>query len=233
MIAALNDDSCDTLRVRNLGRLDYAQAMRVQDAALRARIESGQGGGDLLVVEHPPVYTLGRGADEADLRGAPERTGVPVVRVDRGGGATFHGPGQVVVYPVVRLPGHSRDVRRYVGCLEQALVRTCAAFGVEATARPGQIGVWCEGGKIGSVGIGVRRGVAFHGVALNVCTRLDYFDEIVVCRCSAMSVTSLSAELGVERGARSAHLPSLSQAADALAESIAAELQMEIADGER
>jgi lipoate-protein ligase B len=183
------------LRVRALGTVPYLDALRLQESLVAANA-CGDADDTLLLLEHPPVYTLGRGADAADLRGAPERLGVPVYRVGRGGGATFHGPGQLVAYPVLRLRAAGRDVHRYVRALEASLIDTCAHFGVTASAPPGQTGVWVGERKIGAIGIGVRRGVAYHGIALNVSTDLSYFVHIVPCRTSGMAVTSLAQQLG-------------------------------------
>jgi lipoyl(octanoyl) transferase len=183
------------LQVRELGCVPYGDALALQETLVAANA-AGAGGDELLLLEHPPVYTLGRGADAADLRGAPQRLGVPVYRTGRGGGATFHGPGQLVAYPVVRLRAAGRDVHRYVRGLESALIATCARFGVIAATPPDQTGVWVGGRKIGSIGIGVRRGVAYHGVALNVSTDLSYFAHIVPCRASGQDVTSLERLLG-------------------------------------
>jgi lipoate-protein ligase B len=184
-----------TLHLRQLGRVAYAEALALQEALLAARID-GSGRDELLLLEHPPVYTLGRGADAADLRGAPQRLGVPVYRVGRGGGATFHGPGQLVAYPIVRLRAAGRDVHGYVRTLEAALIATCARFGTTASAPSGQTGIWVGARKIGAIGIGIRRGIAWHGVALHVTTDLSYFDHIVPCRTAGMAVTSLSQVLG-------------------------------------
>jgi lipoate-protein ligase B len=183
------------LRVRFLGRCDYEEALSLQEALLAAKI-GGDETDDLLLLEHPPVFTLGRGADETDLLGAPGRLGIPVHRVGRGGGATFHGPGQLVAYPIVRLRSSSRDVHRYIRSLEQVLVATCARFGVVAGVRPGITGVWLGEEKIASIGIGVRRGIAYHGVALNVTTHLDYFEQIVPCKAAGTKGTSLQRQTG-------------------------------------
>ncbi len=188
--------AAQAVRVRWLGRIGYAEAMRLQEEVLRDVTASATAIGEILVLEHEPVYTLGRGADEADLMGAPQRFGVPVFRVGRGGGATFHGPGQVVAYPIVRLPGGGRDVQGFVRRLERSLVATCTRHSVLARAVAGQTGVWTAAGKIGAIGIGVKRGVAYHGVALNVCNRLDYFENIVPCRIPGMAVTTLAGETG-------------------------------------
>jgi lipoyl(octanoyl) transferase len=184
------------LRVRFLGRCDYEEALLLQESLVAAKI-GGDEVDDLLLLEHPPVYTLGRGADEGDLLGAPRRMRVPVHRVGRGGGATFHGPGQLVAYPIVRLRPSGRDVHRYIRALEQALIATCARFGASAGVRPGITGVWVEDEKIASIGIGVRRGIAYHGVALNVTTELSYFEQIVPCRAADTKVTSLQKETGI------------------------------------
>ena len=192
---AASRETVGRLWARQLGCVPYADALALQDD-LVAACAAGSADDELLLLEHPPVYTLGRGADAADLQGAPQRLGVPVYRVSRGGGATFHGPGQLVAYPIVRLRAAGRDVHRYVRVLEAALIATCSRFGVAAVAPPGQTGVWAGGRKLASIGIGVRRGVAFHGIALNVSTDLAYFAHIVPCRTAGLAVTSLAVELG-------------------------------------
>jgi lipoyl(octanoyl) transferase len=211
------------LGVRELGCVPYGEALSLQESLLAARA-AGERGDELLLLEHPPVYTLGRGADAADLCGAPERLGVPVYRVGRGGGATFHGPGQLVGYPIVRLRAAGRDVHRYVRGLEAALVATCARLGVTACAPRGQTGVWADGRKLASIGIGVRRGVAYHGVALNVSTDLSYFAHIVPCRTSGLAVTSLAQILAAP--------PPLSMVGRVFAECLAAQLGCDGSDGE-
>jgi lipoate-protein ligase B len=203
------------LAVRRLGRRAYDEVLALQEDLL-ARVAAGEPE-TLLLLEHPPVYTLGRGADAADLRGAPERLDVPWFRVGRGGGATFHGPGQLVAYPIVRLRAAGRDVSAYVGALEGALIDTCAAFGVAADAPGGQVGVWVGGRKIGSVGIGVRRGIAYHGIALNVSTDLSYFEAITVCRSEGMRLVNL--------GALCAAPPPLAAVGDAFARALARRLE--------
>lgn len=183
------------LRVRFLGRVRYAQALAMQEELIAAKI-AGDDRDDLLLLEHEAVYTLGRSANAADLLDAPVETGAPVFRIGRGGGVTFHGPGQLVGYPIVHLRP-SRDVHRYIRMLERSLTATCAELGVDAGVRPGETGVWVGEEKIASIGIGVRHGIAFHGVALNVDTDLTYFDRIVPCRSAALRMTSLERRLGV------------------------------------
>lgn len=196
-------DEATAVRVRHLGVVEYGEALRRQEAVLQRMVEGATATGEILLLEHEAVYTLGRGADEADLMGAPQRLGVPVFRVGRGGGATFHGPGQIVAYPIVGLPGGARDVHAFIRLLETALIETCAHFGVAARTVAGATGVWTSGGKIGAIGIGVKRGVAFHGVALNVSNDLHYFERIIPCRAPGMAVTTL-----VRQGARGATVAS-------------------------
>lgn len=178
------------LQARWLGRQPYAAALSHQERLLGRATAEKTRDGHLLLLEHDHVYTLGRGADEHDLQGAPERLGVPTFRVGRGGGVTYHGPGQLVAYPIIRLPGG--DVQRYVHLLEETLIATCARFDVAAGRRGDAIGVWAGGRKIASVGIGVRRGVAYHGIALNVSPELRYFEQIVPCREAALRFTALA-----------------------------------------
>jgi lipoate-protein ligase B len=178
------------LHVRWLGRMGYEEALLLQESLLAAKM-AGDTRDYLLLLEHEPVYTLGRGADENDLQGAPARLGVPVFRVGRGGGATYHGPGQLVAYPLLRLDHHGRDVHRYVRGLEACVIATCRELGIDASVRPGSTGVWAGNGKIASIGIGVRRGVTCHGVAINVATNLGHFEAIVPCREPGLRLTSI------------------------------------------
>ncbi len=191
MELSADHDPVSGIDARWLGRIEYQDALALQESLVARKI-AGEQRDYLLLLEHDPVYTLGRGADAADLRGAPERLGVPVHRVGRGGGATFHGPGQLVAYPLIQLAARGRDVHRYVRTLEQSLIETCADFGVAASTRAGITGVWVGDEKIASIGIGVRRGITLHGIALNVSTELDYFAQIVPCRLPALRVTTLA-----------------------------------------
>jgi lipoate-protein ligase B len=175
--------------------MDYQEALTLQEELLAAKI-AGAPLDYLLIVEHEAVYTLGRGANEAELLGAPERLGVPVFRVGRGGGVTYHGPGQLVVYPIMRLSRGGRDVQRYVRNLEQVIVETCRRYGVSAIARPELTGVWVGDCKIASIGIGVKRWITYHGLALNVSTDLKYFEDVVPCRMPSLRMTTLEAVMG-------------------------------------
>jgi len=184
-----------SLIVREFESLPYAAGLALQEE-LVARKLAGDHDDYLLVLEHEAVFTLGRGADARDLRGADVALGVEAVRVSRGGGVTFHGPGQLVAYPIIALDRGARDVRRYVWRLEQVLIGVCGDFGIPGTRRDGLTGVWVEDAKIAAIGIGVRRWTTFHGVALNVSTELRYFSRIVPCRQPNARVTSMAVERG-------------------------------------
>lgn len=168
--------------VRRFGRLGYRDACLLQD---RAAAEVAAGAPDrLLFVEHPPVVTVGRGADPGQLRASVpelESRGISVRETDRGGGVTYHGPGQLVGYPVVALRRRGLSVRGYLGVLEAALVEVLRGEGLEVGVRPGLTGVWNAAGKVAAIGIAVRRGISRHGFALNVDPDLGCFDLIVPC----------------------------------------------------
>jgi lipoyl(octanoyl) transferase len=183
------------LVVRELGVCAYATVLALQEEILARKID-GDSTDYLLLLEHEPVYTLGRGADGADLLGADQGLGIPSFRVGRGGGATFHGPGQLVAYPLLTLGHGGRDVHRYVRALEEVLIRVCRDFGIAAVRREGLTGVWVDSSKIASIGIGVRRWTTFHGIALNVSTDLSFFASIVPCRMPDVRMTSMALELG-------------------------------------
>jgi lipoyl(octanoyl) transferase len=153
----------------------------------------------LLLVEHEPVVTLGRGTRASSLPLAPaelERRGLDVAEVERGGDVTYHGPGQLVGYPVLDLREHREDLHWYLRQLEAGLIAALAALGVPAERSPGLTGVWTRGRKIASLGIHVKQWVTFHGFALNVTTDLDYFDLIVPCGIKDVIMTSVAQELG-------------------------------------
>src|ERR1700730_1841765 len=166
------------LSVVRSGALDYATALELQNALVAARMSDAIAD-TLLLLEHPHVYTLGRGADQRFLVDPP--AGVPVFRISRGGQVTYHGPGQLVGYPILKLEGPDRDVLRYLRKLEQILIDALARCGVEARRRAGLTGVWVDNEKIASIGVGIRRWVTLHGFAINVATDLSYFDRIVPC----------------------------------------------------
>jgi lipoyl(octanoyl) transferase len=191
------------LTARWLGRVPYRDAWDLQKLLAAARAE-GRVDGQLLLLEHPAVLTLGRQADEAHIL-APgpllEARGIEVIRVERGGEVTYHGPGQLVAYPIIRLADRTLLLRPYVRALEAALADTCASFGVAAGRRDGHPGCWVDPDgprprKIGALGIRVERGVAYHGIALNVDVALADFELIDPCGMPGLTSTSIASELG-------------------------------------
>ncbi|WP_424664899.1 lipoyl(octanoyl) transferase LipB [Candidatus Binatus sp.] len=181
-------DARGALTVANLGVLDYDAALAMQSEMLAARID-GRVGDTMLMMEHPHVFTLGRGADEGFIVSNTET--VPVRRVSRGGQVTYHGPGQLIGYPILKLEGRDRDVTKYLRCLETAMIDALAKFGIDAGRREKMTGVWVGGRKIASIGIGIRRWTTWHGFALNVSTDLSYFDSIVPCGIEGCRMTSV------------------------------------------
>jgi lipoyl(octanoyl) transferase len=178
-----------------LGQVPYATALRLQDA-VRRQVRRGEGPERLLLLEHPPVYTLGRNAHAGDVLAGREwlaGQGIDVHESDRGGQATYHGPGQLVGYPILDLNPDRRDVRRYVVDLCSVLVRTLAELGVPAQARPSpQIGVWAGEAKIASLGVHLSRWVTTHGFALNVAPDLSHFSGLVPCGMPGVALTSVA-----------------------------------------
>ena len=186
------------LVVVDLGRRPYAPILTLQRDLCRRRVTGETDHDLLLLVEHEPVITLGRGTRAASLPIPPaelERRGVPVVEVERGGDVTYHGPGQLVGYPILDLTRHRRDLHWYLRTLEDALVLALGRLGIEADRRPGLTGVWTAGRKIASIGIHVKQWVTFHGFALNVATDLAAFDLIVPCGIRDVVMTSVAEEL--------------------------------------
>ena len=186
------------LTVERLGTVSYEPTWELQDELAGQRRER-RIGDRLLLLEHFPVYTLGRGGDAANLLAGPQRLrelGASLVRIDRGGDITFHGPGQLVAYPILELRD-PLDLRRYVRTLQEAVIATAAAFGVIAGLLPEHIGVWVEGErKLAAFGVRVKRGITTHGLALNVNVPLRWFDEMIPCGIPDKAVTSLERELG-------------------------------------
>ena len=184
------------LLYRDLGSTDYLTALALQEEFVVGKQQSSSPD-ILLLVEHPHVYTLGRGGNEANVL-APED--VPVIRTSRGGDVTYHGPGQLVVYPIIDLRSKLRkDVHRYVRNLELAAIQTVQNFGLSGTRRPPFTGIWIDNKKISAIGVAVRRCITFHGLALNVNTDLAYFKRIVPCGLKWADVTSMARELGADQ----------------------------------
>ena len=193
-------------RVRWLGRLPYAEAWDLQRALWEGRVAGRSTDDYLLLLEHPPTYTVGRNGDGSNvLIDAAERTrrGIEMYDVDRGGDVTFHGPGQLVGYPIVDL-GPEPDVVAYVRRMERALIAALGDLGVEARAEPGYTGVWTERGKVAAIGVKVSRGVTMHGFALNVDPDLGFYDHIVPCGIGDRPVTSIAAITGTSPGMEAA-----------------------------
>jgi lipoyl(octanoyl) transferase len=202
-IASAEPVSRRDLRWRYLGRVSYTRGLELQSAA-RAGVKSGAGPEQLLLLEHSPVYTLGRNASENDILAPPEwleARGIEIAECDRGGQVTYHGPGQLVGYPIVDLSPDRRDIRRYVRDLQEALIRTLAGLGIEGQPREGaeHIGVWVGEEKIASIGVHLSRWVTTHGFALNVSTDLAHFAGIIPCGLRQVRMTSVERQLGAGR----------------------------------
>jgi len=183
---------------RWLGLVPYDDCLELQERAVE-RLRSGQGPEQLLLLEHPNVFTLGRGADSANILADQQQLqskAVEVHETGRGGDVTYHGPGQLVGYPIINLKPDRCDVHRYVRDIEEVLIRTLAEFGVAGTRIAGLTGVWVGNEKIGAIGVRIARWITSHGFALNVNTDLSYFKMIVPCGITDKGVTSLSRVLG-------------------------------------
>lgn len=189
IVEALTMETGASLNVVDLGVVDYGAALDLQTAMVVTRLED-RIGDTLLLMEHPHVFTLGRGADERFIVANP--TGVPTYRVSRGGQVTYHGPGQLIGYPILKLEGRARDVTRYLRNLEQAMIDALREFGLDADRRAGLTGIWIGARKIASIGVGIRRWVTYHGFALNVSTDLSFFDSIVPCGIEGCRMTSIA-----------------------------------------
>jgi lipoate-protein ligase B len=180
------------LHCLDLGLVEYVHALELQEALVRQRC-ADEVADTLVLLEHPPVFTLGRGANDRNVL-TPRET--PVYRVSRGGEVTFHGPGQLVGYPIIDLTAHGRDVHAYLRWLEIVLIEALAEYGLSAQQKSGLTGVWIGNEKIASIGVGVRRWITYHGFALNVDLDLSYFADIVPCGLSGVRMTSMAEYLG-------------------------------------
>ena len=212
------------LRVINviyLGRADYSTALDLQKA-LEHLVKAGRIGHTLLLLEHPPVITLGRNAVAANIVASREflaAQGIELIETDRGGDVTFHGPGQLVGYPIFDLRGFTPRIGavEFVRKVEEALIRVCGDLGIVTGRIPGLTGVWTESqppGKIAAIGVHISRGVTSHGFALNVTTNLDYFKLIVPCGIADRPVTSLAKEIAHAPHGQVRPLPDLEQVAE-------------------
>jgi lipoyl(octanoyl) transferase len=185
------------LIVRWLGRMTFAEALALQEKLVSEKREDHSLGDELLLLEHEPVYTIGRTPDQSSLRGAGHLPH-PLFPINRGGQATYHGPGQLIGYPIIDLRNCGQDLHRYLRWLEDLLVETLATAGIAAATRAGLTGVWVGNRKIASIGVGVRHWITMHGFALNVCGDLSPFDQIVPCGIANVTMTSIEKETGRE-----------------------------------
>ena len=185
----------------DLGRAPYGEVLELQRRLARDRISGAVPQDVLLLVEHNPVVTLGRSSKEKHLLSSAEfltTRGVELFEVERGGDVTFHGPGQLVGYPIIGLRRHKEDLHWYLRQLEQSLITALGKYGIPGERSTGYTGVWTKGKKIASIGVHARDWVTWHGFALNVTTDLSYFDLIVPCGISGVVMTSMARELGTE-----------------------------------
>src|SRR5437588_2551793 len=198
---ALSLRSCEVMRVcelRNLRLVTYENGMHLQQKLVSLR-QSEAIPDQLLLLEHPPVITLGRGGDSANLLASPDvlrANGVRFFETTRGGDITYHGPGQIVGYPILHLGEGNRDVRKYVTKLEEVLIRTVAEYSITASRQEGNRGIWVGNNKIAAIGVRIARWVTSHGFALNVNTNLDHFRLITPCGLHGTGVTSISNLVG-------------------------------------
>jgi lipoate-protein ligase B len=215
------------LYISNLGLRPYAEVLELQRELARARIAGELAQDLLLLVEHLPVVTLGRSAKEQHLvvpRGALAERGVELYEVERGGDVTFHGPGQLVGYPIVDLRRHKQDLHWYLRQVEEALIRAVANYGISGERIAPYTGVWAGGRKLASIGVHARDWVTWHGFALNVTTDLSYFDLIVPCGIQSVTMTSMERELA------GAPAPNVGEAGSAVAAAFGDVFALELRD---
>ncbi len=181
--------------VRWLGRMPFTDALALQEEIMARKHADRSLGDELLLLEHEPVYTIGRNPDQSSLLGAAHLPH-PLFEINRGGQATYHGPGQLMGYPILDLRRCGQDLHRYLRWLEQLLIEFLAAHEIRATRRDGMTGVWIERRKIASIGVGVRHWITMHGFALNVGGDLSPFNFIVPCGLTNVAMTSMEKEAG-------------------------------------
>jgi lipoyl(octanoyl) transferase len=174
------------------GLVPYGEAWAWQQAQVQARKQDSTLPDTLMLLEHPPVYTLGQGSDPGFLKFDPATSPYELHRIERGGEVTYHSPGQLVGYPILNLTNHQQDLHWYLRQLEEVVIRSIAHYGLTGTRIPGLTGVWIEDQKVAAIGIKVSRWITMHGFALNVCPDLSGFDRIVPCGIEGKSVASLA-----------------------------------------
>jgi lipoyl(octanoyl) transferase len=183
------------LSVRSLGRMNFADALALQEEIVAKKRQDRSQPDELLLLEHEPVYTIGRTPDKSSLLGTSHLPH-PVFSINRGGRATYHGPGQLMGYPIVDLRRCGQDLHRYLRWLEQLLIDLLTEYEIAARRRDGLTGVWVDDRKIASIGVGVRHWITMHGFALNVCGDLTPFGHIVPCGITNVAMTSIEKESG-------------------------------------
>jgi lipoyl(octanoyl) transferase len=183
------------LRVRWLGRMEFTSALALQEEIVAKKREDRSSADELLLLEHEPVYTIGRTLDRSSLLGAAHLPH-PLFSINRGGQATYHGPGQLMGYPIIDLRRCGEDLHRYLRWIEQLLIELLAGYGIGASRRESLTGVWVENRKIASIGVGVRHWITMHGFALNVRGDLSPFNHIVPCGINQVAMTSIEKETG-------------------------------------
>jgi lipoyl(octanoyl) transferase len=187
--------SSGELSVHWLGRMSFAEALQLQERLVAEKRADSSRADELLLLEHEPVYTIGRTPDQSSLRGQAHLPH-PLFPINRGGQATYHGPGQLIGYPIIDLRKYGQDLHRYLRWLEALLIEALAEIEIAAATRQGLTGVWVEDRKIASIGVGVRHWITMHGFALNVCGDLTPFDHIVPCGIANVTMTSVEKETG-------------------------------------
>ena len=180
------------MNIRWLGRIGYEEALTMQ-SDLVGKIAAGEEDECILLLEHEPVYTIGRTRDQSSLR-SPESLPHPVIETNRGGQATYHGPGQLVGYPLLNLNHRGKDLHMYLRFLEGLLIRFCSKHGIAAERRDGLTGVWIGSRKIASLGVGVRKWVSMHGLAINILRDVSAFNHITPCGIQGVEITALNKE---------------------------------------
>ncbi len=183
------------LQVRWLGRIEFADALALQEEIVAKKREDRSLGDELLLLEHEAVYTIGRTPDKSSLL-ASAHLPHPLFAINRGGQATYHGPGQLMGYPIIDLRRCGQDLHRYLRWLEQLLIELLVDYGITASRRESLTGVWIGQRKIASIGVGVRHWITMHGFALNVCGDLSPFTYIIPCGINNVAMTSMEKETG-------------------------------------
>ncbi len=184
------------LKLVDWGVLDYEESLERQRAIV-AQVQADTCGDTLVLVEHPHVITLGRRREA--LGNVVAAAGVPVVEIERGGDVTYHGPGQLVAYPICKLEEHEKDLHQFLRNMEEGIIIALTHFGLQAGRSEGKTGVWLDGRKLASMGIACRKWVTFHGLALNVNTDLSYFGRINPCGFASSVMTSVAVECGLDQ----------------------------------